>query len=127
MDYIEANICEDIDIASVARVTPYSAYHLQKIFAYLTDISLAEYIRRRKMTLAALELQSSAVKVIDLAVKYGYDSADSFSRTFSRLHGAPPTAARSGTASLKVYPMDARFGLRSNRFGRLGSLLKTAA
>ena len=80
MDYIETNICNDVDIKSAARTTPYSAYHLQKIFGYLADMSLVEYIRRRKMTLAALELQSSPVKVTDLAFQYGYDNLDSFSR-----------------------------------------------
>ncbi|MCL1864012.1 MAG: AraC family transcriptional regulator [Defluviitaleaceae bacterium] len=104
MDYIEANICNDVDIESAAETTPYSAYHLQKIFSYLTDISLAEYIRRRKMTLAALELQSSKVKVTDLALKYGYDSMDSFSRAFSRLHGVSPSMARNGGTALKVFP-----------------------
>jgi len=102
MDYIEANICNDLDIQAIARVTPYSAYHLQKIFAYLADISLAEYIRRRKMTLAAQELPGS--KITDLAFKYGYDSLDSFSRAFTRLHGVTPSAAKTGSAALKVFP-----------------------
>lgn len=104
MDYIEANICNDLDIDAIARVTPYSAYHLQKIFAYLADISLAEYIRRRKMSLAAQELQNGSSKVTDLAFKYGYDSLDSFSRAFVRLHGVTPSAAKSGGAALKVFP-----------------------
>ena len=104
MDYIEINICNDVDIESVARTTPYSAYHLQKIFGYLTDMSLAEYVRRRKMTLAALELQSSSVKITDLAYQYGYDSLDSFSRAFTRFHGVTPSVARIGDAPLKVCP-----------------------
>ena len=104
MDYIEANICNDMNIETVARTTPYSAYHLQKIFSYLADMSLTEYIRRRKMTLAALELQSSPIKVTDLAYKYGYDSLDSFTRAFSRFHGVTPSAARVGEAPLKVFP-----------------------
>jgi AraC family transcriptional regulator len=104
MDYIEENICNDADIESAAKTTPYSAYHLQKIFSYLADVSLAEYIRRRKMTLAAMELQSSQIRVTDAALKYGYDSVDSFSRAFSRLHGISPSAAKTGEASLKVYP-----------------------
>ena len=102
MDYIEANICNDLDIDAIARVTPYSAYHLQKIFGYLTDISLAEYIRRRKMSLAAQELQNS--KITELAYKYGYDSLDSFSRAFARLHGVTPSAAKRENTPLKVFP-----------------------
>jgi len=104
MDYIEQNISNDVDADAAAKVTPYSAYHLQKLFAYLTDISLSEYIRRRKMTMAALELQSGGGKVIDLAVKFGYDSADSFSRAFARLHGVAPSQAKKQGIPLKLYP-----------------------
>ena len=104
MEYIEDNLCKDVDIESVAQVTPYSSYHLQKIFAYLTDISLAEYIRRRKMTLAALELQNKGERIIDLALEYGYDNADSFSRAFSRIHGVPPSAAKNAETPLKMFP-----------------------
>ena len=104
MDYIEANITSDVDIRQAAKQTPYSAYHLQKIFAYLTDMSLAEYIRRRKMTLAALEMQSSPIKVTDVAFKYGYESLDSFSRGFTRFHGVTPSAARAGAAPLNICP-----------------------
>ena len=82
MDYIEANICNDVDIESAARITPYSAYHLQRLFAYLADISLAEYIRRRKMTLAALELKNSNIKVTDLALRYGYACVKSETTNF---------------------------------------------
>lgn len=103
-DYIEENISEDIDLEAVARVTLYSAYHFQRMFCYITDIALSEYIRRRKMTLAAFELQNSNIKVMDLAVKYGYDSADSFSRAFSKLHGVTPSQARNKGVMLKAYP-----------------------
>lgn len=104
MDYIECNISEDIDPEAVAHVTPYSAFHFQKIFCYIADISLSEYIRRRKMTLAAFELQNSDIKVIDLAVKYGYDSADSFARAFTRLHNVTPSQARIKGTVLKAFP-----------------------
>lgn len=104
MEYIEKNINNDLDIEEAARVTPYSAYHLQKIFTYLSGVSLVEYIRRRKMTLAAMELQSNGTKIIDLALKYGYDNADSFSRAFSKLHGVSPSIARIGKTPLKVFP-----------------------
>ena len=104
MDYIEENINNDVSADAAAGVTNYSAYHLQKLFAYLTDISLSEYVRRRKMTLAALELQNSDIKVIDLALKFGYDSADSFTRAFSRLHGVSPSQARKQGVSLRLYP-----------------------
>jgi AraC family transcriptional regulator len=103
MDYIEENICKDINLESVAKVTPYSAFHFQRMFCYIVDISLSEYIRRRKMTLAAFELQNSDIKVIDLAIKYGYDSADSFSRAFTKLHNVTPSQARNKGTVLKAF------------------------
>ena len=78
--YIEDNICDDIELEKVSKVTNYSPYHFGRLFYYITDMPISEYIRRRKLSLAAMELQSSKIKVIDLAVKYGYDSADSFKR-----------------------------------------------
>ena len=104
MDYIEENICADIDLNAVAKVTNYSPYHFQKIFCYLADISLSEYIRRRKMTLAAFDLQNTEIKVIGVAVKYGYDSADSFTRAFSKLHDVTPSQAKIKGTQLKSFP-----------------------
>lgn len=104
MDYIEKNICEDIDIDKVAKATNYSSYHFCKIFSYLTDMSLSEYIRRRKMTLAGIELQNTDSKVIDIAIKYGYDNPDSFSRAFSKLHNVTPSQAKIRGCVLKTYP-----------------------
>jgi len=104
MEIIERQLDGDIDLEAAARVTPYSAYHLQVLFSCLTDMTLLEYIRRRRMTLAALELQSGDVKMIDLAVKHGYDSADSFARAFARLHGVLPSAVRGGGVALKMCP-----------------------
>jgi AraC family transcriptional regulator len=74
------------------------------MFSFITDVSLSEYIRRRRLTLAALELQNSNIKVIDLAIKFGYDSPVSFSRAFQQLHGVTPTEARSDGVTLKAYP-----------------------
>jgi len=104
MDYIEDNIREEISLEAVAAVTPYSAFHFQRLFGYLTDMPLSEYIRRRKMTLAAAELQRGDIRVLDLAVKYGYDSADSFCRAFVKLHGVTPSQARRKGTALKSYP-----------------------
>ena len=104
MTYIEANITDEEALLMVANVTSYSPYHFQRIFNYITDIPISEYIRRRKMSLAAMELQSDAVKIIDLAVKYGYDSADSFSRAFTKQHGIKPSAARQSGVQFEIYP-----------------------
>jgi AraC family transcriptional regulator len=104
LNYIEDNLDQDIDLEMVARKAGCSVYHFQRIFTYATDISVAEYIRRRRMTLAACELQQGNEKVIDLALKYGYDSPDSFCRAFQKIHGVTPSYARNSGVSLKVYP-----------------------
>jgi AraC family transcriptional regulator len=102
--YIEENLENDIDFKEVARLALCSEYHFQRMFSFLAGISLSEYIRRRRLTLAALELNNSNIKVIDLAVKYGYNSPDSFTRAFQGLHGITPTEARISGQSLKAYP-----------------------
>jgi len=102
--YIEENICDDIELAKVSKVTNYSPYHFGRLFYYITDMPISEYIRRRKLSLAAMELQNSKIKIIDLAVKYGYDSADSFTRAFVKQHGITPTEARLKGVILKLFP-----------------------
>ncbi|MBW5447571.1 helix-turn-helix domain-containing protein [Cohnella sp. CFH 77786] len=102
--YIEDHLTEEIDYAELARLAGCSVYHFQRMFSFMTDISLSEYIRRRRLTLAAFELQNGAVKVVDLAMKCGYDSPEAFTRAFHGLHGATPTAARNAGTRLKTYP-----------------------
>ncbi|GFP76507.1 AraC family transcriptional regulator [Clostridium fungisolvens] len=104
LDYIEKNLTDDIDIKEVARLALCSEYHFQRMFSFLAGISLSEYIRRRRLTLAAFELNNSNVKVIDIAIKYGYSSPDSFTRAFQNLHGITPSEARLKGQSLKAYP-----------------------
>ena len=104
MDYVEENLCGEIDYAVLERLACCSAHTFFKMFSYVADVSLAEYIRRRRLTLAALELQGGGVKVIDVALKYGYESPTSFARAFSALHGLTPTQAKKGGAELKAYP-----------------------
>ncbi len=104
LDYIERNLDGEIDYKKVANIACCSVSHFQRVFSFITDISLSEYIRRRRMTLAAFELQNSNIKIIDLAVKYGYESPDSFSRAFQNLHGFIPSIARNSGVSLKAYP-----------------------
>jgi AraC family transcriptional regulator len=105
MDYIEMNLSGEIELAEVARRACCSSHHFQRMFSFITDVTLAEYIRRRRLTLAALELQNSdAVKVIDVALKYGYESPVSFARAFQLLHGVTPAMARQGGIALKAYP-----------------------
>jgi len=104
MEYIENNLYEKMDYAKLAQRACCSVYHFQRMFAFVTGIPLSEYIRRRKMTRAAFELQNSDIKVIDLALKYGYDSPESFARAFQLQHGAPPSALRKIGAGIKAYP-----------------------
>jgi len=104
LTYIEDNLMAEIDLKEAARIALCSEYQFKRMFSFLAGIPLAEYIRRRRLTLAAFDLRDSSVKVIDLAVKYGYSSADSFTRAFHSLHGLTPSEARSSGHSLKAFP-----------------------
>ncbi|ARJ75792.1 AraC family transcriptional regulator [Bacillus velezensis] len=104
LTYIEENLTNDIDFKEAARLAFCSEYHFKRMFSILTGISLSEYIRRRRLTFAAFELKDSSVKVIDLAIKYGYHSPDSFARAFQNLHGIRPSEAKHNGHSLKAYP-----------------------
>lgn len=102
--FIEENLTNEIDFKEVARLAYCSEYHFKRMFSFLAGISLSEYIRRRRLTLAAFELKDNNIKVIDIAIKYGYSSPDSFARAFQHLHGITPSEARSNGHSLKAYP-----------------------
>ncbi len=104
LNYIEENLTEDIDFKEVARLACCSEYHFKRMFSFLAGVTLSEYIRRRRLTLAAFELNSSSIRIIDAAVKYGYSSADSFTRAFQSLHGITPSEARSKGQPLKAFP-----------------------
>ncbi|MGD6993917.1 AraC family transcriptional regulator [Sutcliffiella horikoshii] len=105
MKYIEENLTNEIDFKVVARTAHCSEYHFKRMFSFLAGITLSEYIRRRRLSLAALELHNSKVKVIDVAIKYGYNSPDSFTRAFFNLHGITPSEARESGQQLKAYPL----------------------
>lgn len=102
--YIEDHLADEIDYKEVARRAYCSEYHFKRMFSFLAGISLSEYIRRRRLTLAAFELGDQNVKVIDIAIKYGYSSPDSFTRAFQQLHGITPSEARHNGHSLKAFP-----------------------
>lgn len=102
--YIEANLEEEIDYDAAARIACCSTFHFQRMFSYIAGIPLSEYIRRRRMTCAGLALQRGEEKVIDLALRYGYDSPTAFTRAFAGVHGMPPSEARKPCAVLKAYP-----------------------
>jgi AraC family transcriptional regulator len=104
LSYIEKNLTNEIDIKEVARIALCSEYHFRRMFSFLAGVTLSEYIRRRRLTLAAFEIINSNIRVIDTAIKYGYTSPDSFTRAFQSLHGIAPSEARSSSQSLKAYP-----------------------
>ena len=103
IDYIEGNITEKIDYEEIARLSYSSSFNFQRTFSILTGITLGEYIRNRRLTLAGTELSMSKAKIIDIALKYGYDTPESFTKAFSRFHGITPKAARESGASLKSF------------------------
>lgn len=104
LDYIENNLTGQISLDEVAKMACCSSYNFQRMFSFITDVTLAEYIRRRRLTQAALELQNTDIRVIDIAVKYGYNSSTSFARAFATLHGMTPKEARYPGVQLKAYP-----------------------
>ncbi|MED3624630.1 AraC family transcriptional regulator [Neobacillus thermocopriae] len=102
--YIEEHLTEEIDYREVAKIAHCSEYHFKRMFSFLSGIGLSEYIRRRRLTLAALDLKDTNLRIIDIAIKYGYDSADSFSRAFHSIHGILPSEARGENAQVKAFP-----------------------
>lgn len=103
IDYLEAHLTEEIDPVEISRIMacPYSVF--QRSFAPITGIQLSEYIRRRRLSSAVYDLQHTRQRVLDIAVKYGYDSADAFSTAFKRMHGITPQEARSSDVNLKFF------------------------
>lgn len=104
IDYIENNLAGDISYDEAAKIACCSTYYFQRMFSYVAGIPLSDYVRRRRMTKAAFELQVSEEKVIDIASKYGYVSPTSFNRAFQNVHGVAPTAARKEGTILNAYP-----------------------
>ncbi len=104
LEYIELNLTEKINYSDVAKIAMCSEYHFNRMFSFLSGVNISEYVRRRRLTLAALDLQNEDIKIIDIAVKYGYSSADSFSRAFCSLHGVLPSEVKNGNINIKSYP-----------------------
>lgn len=104
LDYIEDNLESQIEYKKIAQLALCSEYHFSRIFSSISGITLSEYIRRRRLTVAAFEIQKSDIRIIDLAIKYGYESADSFSRAFQKTHGIKPSEARNKGVQLKAFP-----------------------
>ncbi len=96
IDYTEAHMTDEIDYDAAAKEACSSAFHFQRVFRIMCGFTLGDYIRMRRLSLAADELLHSEERVIDIALKYGYETPESFTRAFSRFHGITPTEARNG-------------------------------
>lgn len=103
INYIETNILENLDYEDISKYAYSSSFYFQRTFSLLTGITVGEYIRNRRLTLAGIELSMSKSKIIDIASKYGYDTPESFSRAFTRFHGITPSVARESGANLKSF------------------------
>ena len=104
INYIEEHLTDEIDYEQLGRIACCSSYHFQRMFAYMAGIPLSEYIRRRRMSLAAVDLQGRDMKILDVAGKYGYSSPTSFNRAFQSVHGVAPSAVKNEGISVKSFP-----------------------
>lgn len=104
INYIEEHLEYDINYEQLAKIACCSTYHFQRMFSYMANVPLAEYIRRRRMTMAAVDLQNSNEKVIDIALKYGYNSPTAFNRAFQGIHGITPSEAKLKGTLIKAFP-----------------------
>lgn len=103
ISYIEEHLTDEIDYGRLGQIACCSSYHYQRMFTYMAGITLSEYIRRRKMSLAAVELQNKE-KVIDVANRYGYSSPTAFNRAFQSIHGIAPSQVKNEGVSIRSYP-----------------------
>ena len=103
IDFMEQNLAEELNIEEIAGKAALSPFYYQRIFGALCGMTVGDYIRARRMTLAAQELIGKDRRVIDVAVKYGYDSPDSFAKAFQKFHGITPSGAKEPGASLKSF------------------------
>ncbi|MDU2063267.1 MAG: AraC family transcriptional regulator [Sporomusaceae bacterium] len=103
IEYLEENITEKLDIAKVAKIALSSPFHFQRMYHMMTGITIAEYVRRRRLTLAAQDIISGE-KIINVAYKYGYETPEAFTKAFGKMHGMTPSAAREPGRNLKAYP-----------------------
>lgn len=104
INYIEEHLAEEISYDELAQIACCSTYHFQRMFTYMAGVSLSEYIRRRRMSLAAQDLHDGDDKIIDIGLKYGYTSPTAFNRAFQSIHGVAPSTIKKEGTMMKVYP-----------------------
>jgi len=103
IEYIEKHLTDKLNMEDIAKIANCSIYHFQRMFACMTGIPLSEYIRRRRMSLAVVDLKNND-KIIDVALKYGYNSPTAFNRAFQSVHGTPPSLIKLDGIPIKSYP-----------------------
>ena len=104
LEYIEKNLTHPIQYESLSRIVGCSVYEFSRIFSFMTGMSISEYIRRRRLSQAVFDIQNGRDKIIDIALKYCYESPSTFTRAFKELHGKTPVAARETGVTLKTFP-----------------------
>lgn len=127
INYIEENLTEKIDYDEAAKQASCSSFYFQRIFSILCGITLGDYIRNRRLTLAGNELSATDNKVIDIALKYGYESPESFTRAFSKFHGVTPSDAKKDGSKLKSFsPLSVKLTLSGGNIMDYKIIEKTA-
>jgi len=104
VEYIEENLTQSVKYESLSRIVGCSVYEFSRIFSFMAGMSVSEYIRRRRLSQAVFDIQNGREKIIEIALKYCYESQASFAKAFKQLHGTTPLSARKTSVSLKTYP-----------------------
>ena len=110
--YMEDHLTDDVSLDDVARVVHLSPFFLQRGFSLMTGYGVGEYLRNRRLCQAALDLQGTGEKVIDVAFRYGYETPESFTKAFTRFHGATPTQVREGAAMRSFLPLTIQISIQ---------------
>ena len=101
--YMEAHLTDEIGVKEVAQSVFVSPFFLQRGFSLMTGFGIGEYLRNRRLYCAALDLKNEGERVIDVSLKYGYDTPESFTKAFTRFHGASPSAVRAGEKPIRTF------------------------
>lgn len=104
LEYIESNLESEVEIKKIAQICLCSEYNIQRVFSVISGVTLGEYIRNRRLSRAAVEIRETSMRIIDIACKYNYESADAFSKAFKNFHGISPKEGRIRSNELKTYP-----------------------
>ena len=104
VEYIEENLTNDIEIETLAKTAYCSVYEFSRVFSFAANITVSEYIRRRRLSQAVFDIQNGRESIVDISLKYGYESQATFTRAFKELHGQTPAAVRNHGILLKTYP-----------------------